>query len=100
MNDFLLFMHDDVPPPARRAGEHGWNDYIAKLASSGRFSGGSSIGSGCCFTKDGTASESLMKISGFLRVQAETLEDAKALLEGNPAFEAGGTVEIRELPRN
>ena len=38
-------------------------------------------------------------LSGYIRVQAETLEAAKKLLEGNPVFEAGGTVEIRELPR-
>jgi len=26
-------------------------------------------------------------------------DDARTLLVGNPVFEAGGTVEIRELPR-
>lgn len=39
-------------------------------------------------------------LSGYIRVQAESLEAAKALLDGNPTFEAGGTVEIRELPRD
>jgi hypothetical protein len=32
-------------------------------------------------------------------VKAASLEEAKSLLAGNPHFEAGGTVEIRELPR-
>jgi hypothetical protein len=32
-------------------------------------------------------------------VNANDLEQAKSLLVGNPVFEAGGTVEIRELPR-
>jgi hypothetical protein len=32
-------------------------------------------------------------------VKAESLDQAKTLLAGNPQFEAGGTVEIRELPR-
>jgi hypothetical protein len=36
---------------------------------------------------------------GFIKVQAESLDHARELLKGNPVFEAGGTVEIRELPR-
>lgn len=32
-------------------------------------------------------------------VAADSLDAARALLAGNPVFEAGGTVEIRELPR-
>jgi hypothetical protein len=31
-------------------------------------------------------------------VIAADLDQAKALVAGNPVFEAGGTVEIRELP--
>jgi hypothetical protein len=36
-------------------------------------------------------------IVGYLFVQAEDLEAAQAFLPGNPVFEAGGTVEFREL---
>jgi hypothetical protein len=38
-------------------------------------------------------------LTGFIRVRAKSLEQAKALVAGNPLYEAGGTVEIRELPR-
>jgi hypothetical protein len=38
-------------------------------------------------------------LSGYVRIQAESLSHAKTLVQGNPVFEAGGTVEIRELPR-
>ena len=38
-------------------------------------------------------------LTGYIRVRAESLDQAKSLLAGNPLFEAGGTVEIRELPR-
>jgi hypothetical protein len=38
-------------------------------------------------------------LTGYIRVNAESLDQAKSLLIGNPLFEAGGTVEIRELPR-
>jgi hypothetical protein len=36
---------------------------------------------------------------GYVRVNANNLDHAKSLLVENPHFEAGGTVEIRELPQ-
>jgi hypothetical protein len=38
-------------------------------------------------------------LSGYIRISAGDLDEARGLLAGNPVFEAGGTVEIRELPR-
>lgn len=38
-------------------------------------------------------------LSGFMRVVAGSLGHARTLVAGNPVFEFGGTVEIRELPR-
>jgi hypothetical protein len=38
-------------------------------------------------------------LAGYIRVTADSLDAARSLLAGNPHFEAGGTVEIRELPR-
>jgi hypothetical protein len=38
-------------------------------------------------------------LSGFIRIAADSLEHARTLVVGNPTFESGGTVEIRELPR-
>jgi hypothetical protein len=38
--------------------------------------------------------------TGFIRVKAATMEDAVKLLNGNPVYESGGTVEVRELPRD
>ena len=40
------------------------------------------------------------QLTGYIRVQAESLADARRLLEGNPVYEAGGTIEIRALPRD
>lgn len=99
MNDYILLMHDDVPAENRAASDAGWDDYLAKLAASGQFGGGSSMGRGACYRKDGTARAMSSKLVGYLRVQAENLDEAQKFLAGNPAFEAGGTVEIRELPR-
>jgi len=35
---------------------------------------------------------------GYVKIEARDLNHARELLQGNPVYEAGGTVEIRELP--
>lgn len=98
MNDYILLMHDDVPEAGRQASASGWEAYIGTLAASGQFGGGSTVGDGFCVRKDGATKPISSAINGYIRVQAKSLEDAKKFLVGNPNFEAGGTVEIRELP--
>lgn len=98
MNDYMLLMHADHTILANDGAA--WGRYISKLRTTGNFEGGSSMGGGVCVNKSGTAKPITEHLSGYMLIQAESLEDAKALLEGNPVFEAGGTVEIRELPRN
>ena len=82
MNDYILFMHDDVVDAAIATDATRWGQYMSALRASGQFDGGSAIGKGMVFKKDcaGTAA-------------------AQKFLIGNPNYEAGGTVEIRELPR-
>ena len=94
MNDYLILHHNDAGATS------GWDAYFAKLKASGRFDGGSSIGMGATYRKMGTAQPTTMTLVGYLRVRAESLADAQQFLEGNPVYEAGGTVEIRELPRD
>ncbi len=100
MNDYLLLMHDDAPAEARQQHEASWPAYLASLRASGRFEGGSAIGGGICANKNGVAGEITEKLVGYLKVRAESLDAARKFLPGNPVFEAGGTVEIRELPRS
>jgi hypothetical protein len=38
--------------------------------------------------------------SGYIRVQASDLDAARELVAGNPVYEAGGTIEVRELPKD
>lgn len=94
MTDYMLLMHDDAHEPISEAS---WGSYIGKLRSGGHFEGGSSFGAGACVNKDGPAKDITRHLGGFMRIRADDLEHAKALLAGNPVFEAGGTVEIREL---
>jgi hypothetical protein len=100
MNDYILLMHDDAAKNTEAGSDEAWGRYFAMLRASGRFSGGSSIGAGRCFAKAAPPKPITAHLTGYLRVQAESLEDAARFLDGNPVFESGGTVEIRELPRD
>ncbi len=99
MPDFIFLMHDDVPERGDSSSDAGWGRYLAMLQASGNFQGGSAIGAGVCARKSGEAPGVTRHLSGFIRVAANSLDDARTMLAGNPVFEAGGTVEIRELPR-
>jgi hypothetical protein len=93
MPDYLFLMHNDASPP-----EAAWPPYLVRLRAAGNFQGGSAIGTGLCARKSGPASAITAHMTGFLRIGAANLNEAKSLLPGNPVYEAGGTVEIRELP--
>jgi YCII-related domain len=94
MPDFIFLMHNDAPD--ERGDE--WAAYLSGLEASGHLRGGSAIGGGVCARKHGADRPLTAHLSGFIRVEAAGLEEAKQLIEGNPVYEAGGTVEIRELP--
>jgi hypothetical protein len=96
MPDYLFLMHDDTTQPVDITA---WNPYFASLSATGCFQGGSAIGGGLCARKSGPAPAITAQLGGFIRVSADSLDHAQTLLAGNPIYEAGGTVEIRELPR-
>ena len=93
MTDYIFLMHGDA-----KADGGAWEPYLGKLKQGGFFEGGSAIGSGVCLRKSGPPAELSAHIVGFVKVKADSLHQAKSLVFGNPVFEAGGTVEIRELP--
>jgi hypothetical protein len=98
MHDYLLLMHNDAPDqPGDRAAQ--WTEYLAQLQQTGAFQGGSAIGDGLCASQSPAARGITQHLAGYLRIQAESLSHARELVIGNPVFEAGGTVEIRELPK-
>jgi len=99
MSDYILLMYNDVPEGQRRPG-HEWPTYFAKLREAAAFQGGSSIGGGLCVRKGGVVPEISGHLGGYIRIRAVDLEAARALVAGNPVYEAGGTVEIRELPKD
>lgn len=101
MNDYILFMHGDTSHRRPTPESVEWAQYFAKLEQAGAFQGGSAIGDGVCVSKSTVPPPNITQhISGYIRVQAESLSHARDLVTGNPIFEAGGTVEIRELPKS
>ncbi len=97
MMDFIILMHGDaLCEPA----DVMWGSYFESLSEQGVFEGGSSIGAGSAFRKQGVPAPESAHFTGFIRVKAATMEDAVKLLNGNPVYESGGTVEVRELPRD
>jgi hypothetical protein len=97
MPDYLFLMHTDVPPGTVAASPD-WPGYLATLRALGAFHGGSAIGSGRCLSKGAKPRGITEHLAGYIKVRAANLSQAEALVQGNPVFEAGGTIEIRELP--
>ena len=97
MRDFILFSHCDC---AARPSAAMWTDYLAALRRRGAFDGGSAIGEGRTFRQRAEPAPVSAQLSGYIRIRAASLVEAEALLSGHPVWESGGTVEIRELPRD
>lgn len=97
MNDYILFMHADA---AHEAPDEMWGAYFAMLRGNGVFEGGSAIGSGEVMRKDEAAAGVTSHLTGYIRIRARDMAEARSLVIGNPVFECGGSVEIRELPRD
>lgn len=95
MSEFLLLMHNDG---ALAVQDGAWPRYIASLNALGVLRGGSSIGPGICVKRSGNGPGINSQLTGYIKIEATDLAHARELVQGNPTFEAGGTVEIRELP--
>lgn len=100
MNEYILFMHDDAID--RGAAEDGarWGRYLQRLRADGHFDGGSSIGPGVCCRAGSPDRVAPLGPTGYLRLRAPSLAEVRQYLSGNPVYDAGGTVEIRELPKD
>lgn len=87
MANFVMLMSD-----TNNTGD--WDLYIQKLISSGKFRGGTSLGHGVRVQRD--QGDSACTVTGIIRLEVNNLDEAKALLDGNPAYEAGYPVELLE----
>ncbi len=88
MAEFMMLMKGSGAPEA-------WTSYINKLIDSGQFRGGSELGNGQCHSK--AKHDTLCSVTGFMRFEAESMDDITALLPGNPVYESGGSIELLEI---
>ncbi|WP_374582706.1 hypothetical protein [Pseudoduganella sp.] len=98
MNEYIFLMFGDAADAGMADDGALWDAYISRLQASGQFDGGSAIGAGLRCRKGSDTQPAPPGCTGFIRLRAESLAAAQALLAGNPVYEAGGTVEVRELP--
>jgi hypothetical protein len=96
MTEYIFLMHDDA---IDYVDQDAWQPYLDKLKQGGLLQGGSAIGDGICARKSGAPGSVTEHLTGYVVANADSLDQAKSLLTGNPVFEAGGTVEVRELPQ-
>ena len=99
MNEYILLMYPASPDARDVSDPDAWARYLHHLRSTGLFDGGSAIGAGERLRKGEVGMPYDTALGGYIRLRATNLQDAKALLAGNPVFEDGGVVEIRELLR-
>jgi hypothetical protein len=93
--EFIFLMHGDY---ARTDKPEDWQSYLDLLSSAGVLRGGSAIGAGMCLRRSGSLPDVSHQLVGYVKIEARDLDHAQELVPGNPVYEAGGTVEIRELP--
>ena len=93
--EFIFLMHDTHGLDGR---EENWQPYLDMLIAAGALRGGSAMGSGLCVRRSGDAPAISHHLVGYMKIEARDLNHAQELIPGNPVYEAGGTVEIRELP--
>lgn len=72
-----------------------WATYIDKLQKSGMFRGGSILGNGRCVSKNNATQA--CTTTGFMKFEADNIDQVKTLVSGNPHYESGEVVEILEL---
>ena len=88
MAEFMMIM--------KGAGENGdWYTYIEGLIETGMFRGGSALSNGLCANKQGINRS--CAVTGFMRFEADNINQVRGLLAGNPVYESGGEVELLEL---
>ncbi len=93
--DFMLLMHSDAEPNKRN---DDWQTYLDLLNANDALRGGSAIGAGECVRRFGPVPKPTHHLVCYVMIKARDWDHARQLVQGNPVYEAGGTIEIRELP--
>ena len=93
--EYITFMHGNVDGPPTN---DEWERFFELARRSGLFRGGSAIGARTTVGEKDVPSV-VDHIEGYMRFDADSLDELRALLLQHPVVRNGGTIEICELPK-
>ena len=108
MEKFMLIFHGgigpDSSPEEMQANMNKWMAWVDKLAQSGKYAGGEALHRGGKLVKgnvntvtDGPFTEGKEVVGGYFIVNAGSYEEAIALCADYPDYEAGGSIQVRQV---
>lgn len=92
--EYIVLIRNNATSPAS---SNEWDGFFDRAKSSGMFKGGSALGSAFVMGKEVDEQASSM-LGGFMRFDSESTTELKALLETHPVVQAGGSIEVVEMP--
>ncbi|MCG9894110.1 MAG: YciI family protein [Fimbriimonadaceae bacterium] len=100
--EFAVLFHESQEGFAARSGTkaadywEAWGGYIGRIGQSGKLVSGSALQAPSTGWSSPSREEKT-RISGYLIIRAESLEEVRTLVAGCPALKQGGGLEIRPL---
>lgn len=92
MNLYLMLNHGS-------ASSEEWTAYIQLLSSNRHLQGGSALADGISLQNSSFSAPISPTITGYILIQAESLDQAQSLVAQSPIHKSGGTVELFTLVR-
>lgn len=94
--EYITFMHSNTDT---ESSQELWDAFFKIVRESGLFRGGSAIGARSTVgTK--AVPDVTHHIDGYMRFDADDLEELEDLLKSHPTIINGGTIEVCELPKS
>jgi hypothetical protein len=93
MTEYIMINHG-VGSPEK------WDIYFKMLSENNHMIGGSALECGISLKESAFSEAISTTITGYIVIQAESLEKAKEVMEKSPIHAAGGTVELFTLVKS
>ena len=93
--EYILFIHNNVDEPTC---ESQWDAFFTLASESGVFVGGSEMGA-CVQLGEKPVPLITKHVDGFMRFEADDINEIYRLLKYHPVFLQGGTLELCEMPK-
>jgi hypothetical protein len=108
MEKFMLIFHGGISPESSpeemQANMNKWMAWVDKLAKSEKYAGGEALLPGGKLVKknvstvtDGPYTEGKEVVGGYFIVNAADYKEAVALCADYPDFDAGGSIQVRQV---